>query len=323
MKIDDPIYGSFEIREPVLIKLIKSSSMQRLKKIKQSGLPKSLYIEFDRFEHSVGVMLILRILGANLEEQIAGLLHDISHTAFSHLIDWVFGDTDKENFQDKNHKKYIKNSELPRILEKYGFDVKRIIKIKSFSMLEQKSPNICADRIDYGLREFHYWENPKIVKYCINNLTTFKGKMVFKNQKSASIFANNFLELQVKHWGGKDTILRYYLFSLILKDALKDKLINQKDLYTNDQFILKKLKSKNDPKINNLLNLVNDKINTKINPKLPLIKINKKFRYVDPLFLKDKKVMHLSRVDLKFKRKTEKEREKNKAGLKFNLIYNS
>src|SRR5205807_2656177 len=149
---------------PVLEKLINSPSMQRLKKIKQSGLPKSLYIEFDRFEHSIGVMLILRILGASLEEQIAGLLHDVSHTAFSHLIDWVMGDTLKEDFQDKNHKKFIKSSEIPKILERYGFDVKRVIKIKSFPLLEQPSPNLCAYRVDYALREFHYWLNPKIVK---------------------------------------------------------------------------------------------------------------------------------------------------------------
>lgn len=323
MKITDPVYGTFEIKESVLIELIKSLSMQRLKKIKQHGLPKSKFIDFNRYEHSLGVMLILRILGASLEEQIAGLLHDVSHSAFSHLIDWVFGDIDKENFQDKNHRKFIKNSELPGILEKYGFDVSKVIKIKSYSFLEQKSPNICGDRVDYGLREFHYWLNPKIVKYCLDNLTTFKQKMVFKNKKSATIFANNFLELQIKHWGSKDTVLRYYLFSLILKDALRDKVITQKDLYTYDEFVLKKLKASKNPKIKNLLDLLNKKLDFKINPKLPLIKINKKFRYVDPLFLKGKKVLHLSIVDLKFKTRMEKEKLINKEGLKFNLIYNS
>jgi HD superfamily phosphohydrolase len=34
-------------------------------------------------------MLLVRRLGASLEEQIAALLHDVSHTAFSHVIDSV------------------------------------------------------------------------------------------------------------------------------------------------------------------------------------------------------------------------------------------
>lgn len=320
MKIIDPVYGQFEINEPVLIELIKSPSLQRLKKIKQHGLPKSDFIDFNRFEHSVGVMLVLRLLNASLEEQIAGLLHDVSHTAFSHLIDWVIGDISKENFQDKNHRRFINSSEIPVILEKYGFNVKKIVKIKSYSMLEQPSPDLCADRVDYALREFHYWLNPKIVKYCLNNLTVFNQKIVFKDKKSAKIFAINFLKLQTKHWGGADTVLKYYLFSLILKDALKEKIISKSDLFQDDLFVLKILKKSKDKKIKDLLKLLNKKLVYKINPKLPDIKINKKFRYVDPLFFNIKGVLHLSSIDLKFKEKVEKERYLNKQGLKFNLI---
>ena len=35
-------------------------------------------------------MLLIKKLGGSVEEQIAGLLHDVSHTAFSHVIDYVF-----------------------------------------------------------------------------------------------------------------------------------------------------------------------------------------------------------------------------------------
>ncbi len=89
MIINDAIYGKYKINEPVLVELIKSRPMQRLKKIAQLGIPDRFYHirGFSRFEHSLGVMLLLRKLNASLEEQAAGLLHDVSHTAFSHVVD--------------------------------------------------------------------------------------------------------------------------------------------------------------------------------------------------------------------------------------------
>lgn len=94
MRYDDAIYGRNEITEPVLLDLMKSDAMQRLKGISQHGVTALLGITppFSRFDHSVGVMLLVRRLGASLEEQVAALLHDVSHTAFSHVIDFVFND---------------------------------------------------------------------------------------------------------------------------------------------------------------------------------------------------------------------------------------
>jgi hypothetical protein len=80
MIINDKIYGKVKIEEPVLLKLLKSPSVLRLKNISQFGVP-DLYYHFknySRYEHSVGVMILLRKLGATLEEQVAGLLHDVS-----------------------------------------------------------------------------------------------------------------------------------------------------------------------------------------------------------------------------------------------------
>ncbi|MGL5642811.1 MAG: HD domain-containing protein, partial [Paraclostridium sp.] len=89
-KIVDYIYGEFEL-EDVLIELINCDAVQRLKYIHQVGATYLIKEELNvnRLEHSIGVMLLIRMLGGSLKEQIAGLLHDISHTAFSHVIDFV------------------------------------------------------------------------------------------------------------------------------------------------------------------------------------------------------------------------------------------
>lgn len=105
MIVEDSVFGKFEVKEPVLIELLNSKAMQRLKMISQVGIPDKYYSYGcgSRYEHSLGVLFLLKKLDASLEEQVAGLLHDVSHTAFSHVADWVFGTKENENYQDDNH----------------------------------------------------------------------------------------------------------------------------------------------------------------------------------------------------------------------------
>ena len=172
MLIKDNVYGEEEIKEPVLIDLINSKALQRLKGVSQQGLPQDYFyrIIYSRFDHSIGVMILLKRLGAEIEEQIAGLLHDISHTAFSHVIDWVLGDLTKEDYQDNHHLSVIKNSEVPKILEKYGFNYKDIADTESFSLLEKPAPSLCVDRFDYTIRDLKNLGKDGIVKLCVANL---------------------------------------------------------------------------------------------------------------------------------------------------------
>ena len=102
MLIEDAVYGDRELKEEVLKELIDSRPFQRLKNIHQAG-PQPFFMykyPMTRYEHSIGVMLLLRDHGASLEEQIAGLLHDVPHTAFSHMVDFVY-DTDEHDYHDR------------------------------------------------------------------------------------------------------------------------------------------------------------------------------------------------------------------------------
>ena len=113
MFIYDEIYGEFEV-DKVLEELILSKPVQRLKGIHQGGASYLVNEKWNvtRFDHSIGTMLLIKILGGSLEEQIAGLLHDVSHTAFSHVIDFVF-ENKEEDYHEKIYSSVIKESEIP------------------------------------------------------------------------------------------------------------------------------------------------------------------------------------------------------------------
>ena len=122
--IKHKIYGQVKITEPVLIELIKSPALQRLKKIEQHGTwqlhkdyKQSYY--FSRYTHSIGVMLLLRKFNASVEEQLHGLLHDVSHTVFSHVADFLFGDDpSKHDYQDNRLDKAFELQGINKILKK-------------------------------------------------------------------------------------------------------------------------------------------------------------------------------------------------------------
>ena len=116
MLIHDRIYGAINITEEVVVELINSNPLQRLKKISQDGAPHFIQPirNVTRFEHSIGVWYLSFLYKRPIEEQIASLLHDIPHTAFSHVIDFVMAD-EKHEFHEKFTNQIILNSEIPGI----------------------------------------------------------------------------------------------------------------------------------------------------------------------------------------------------------------
>lgn len=314
----DRIYGKVNIKEPVLLELLTSPSILRLKKISQFGVPDKYYTfkNFSRYEHSIGVMILLRKLGATLEEQVAGLLHDVSIPAFSHVVDWVFGEGKEgvENFHEDIHNEFIENTEIPKIIKKHNFSLERILDSDNFTLLEKLIPDLCADRVDYAFREFKDWLNPSIIKSCMNSLVNFNAEIVFNNKKNAFDFASNFLELQNKHWGLPDTSIRFYHFSEIFKVALDKKIISYKDFFKDEDIILDKIEKSSETSLQKILKKL-EKGNVYKNLKRTGKKVFKKFRHVDPKIIIDGELVRLSKINSKFKKTLEKHRKINKKGI--------
>lgn len=316
MQYKDRIYGKTTITSPLLVELINSEPLQRLKGIAQFGVPDEYYHikGYDRFEHSVGVMLLLKKLGASEEEQVAGLLHDVSHTAFSHMIDWVLGSGLTEDFQDNQHKNIILTPGMSKVLKRYSYSPEKIADHHNYKLLETDIPNLCADRIDYAIREF-----PENTVYrCINALTVKDGKIVFKDKENTLLFAENFLIRQKIHWGGFEAVSRYHIFSIVLKKALDKKIIKMNDFWKDDRFIIDKLTQTEDCEIQQLLTVLRKKSLSHF-PKSNKTVV-KKFRYVNPEFISGGKLIRLSEADEEFKKLLETSRRENLQGISIPII---
>lgn len=316
MIIKDPIHKVTDIKEPVLRELMHSPSINRLKDVSQYGILDKYYHHknFSRYEHSVGVMLLLRRLNRPVKEQVAGLLHDVSILAFSHVADWVFGDgkSGSEDYHDSLHSKFVHQSEIPEIIGKYGFSEEDISDISKFSVLDVDIPDLCADRVDYALREFDNWLNPGIVQKYLEAITVNENLMVFNDVNKAFAFASNFLRLQAEHWGFPETAKRYHLFAHILKCGIDSGLFVESDFYGGETPIIQKLESCQDDEIKKGLKILSD-------PNFPYVnrgeKIFKKFRYVNPLVLVGLETRRLSDLRPEFSELLTKYNGENKLGV--------
>lgn len=310
--VRDRIYGDVHLSSPIVVDLLQSPSLTRLEHVAQSGIPRLFsHAPFiSRFEHTRGVMLLLRRLGASEVEQVAGLLHDVSHTAFSHTIDWVLnGHGETQNFQDEQHERYLLRSDIPGILASHGYSLNDVYPYERYTLLEQPIPDLCADRIDYAMREFP----EDVVSVCLNGLTVHNGVIVFRDESSAVLFAEHFLERQRVNWGGYDPQARVTIFAAALREALAKGILVMEDLFVHDEHVMQKLLAANNDKITHWFELLGRPSLDDV-PKND-IKRRVKFRYVDPLFLDGDKLVRVTVVRPEFARRLEEERVRNAEGV--------
>ncbi len=321
--IKDIVYGEFEITEPVLIELINSKPVQRLKNIWQHGLPKKYYYmpTFTRYDHSLGVMLLLRKLNVSLEEQIAGLLHDVSHTAFSHVADYFYGTMGKDDYQDSILDEFLLQTEIPQILKKYSLNVENILSSEKYTLLDRPVPSLCADRYDYAIREIYMMKSKTDAANLTNSLTTKNQEMVFKDYDSANLFSNYFLEFQKTHWGEPGDMYRYLFFANLLKYAIDKKVILETDFRKDDYYIINKLENSKDIFILNALEKVKTKFKFKIVESEEDHLLVNKFRYVDAKYFdNNRQIKKVSETNLKFKRDLEIAKLIHEKGYKIKLL---
>ena len=323
MKYIDRVYGNFEIDEPVILELINSKTFQRLKEIDQAGYfePHFPGTAHSRFEHSIGVYLLLKMYGTPIEEQIAGLIHDVSHLTFSHCIDYVLdaGSEKEHNHQDNIFDAFVRKSDIPEILKKYGLDLEYILDDKNFPLKEKELPDLCADRIDYSLRTATVFKEIKNGKYFIDNLLAENGQWIFKDFESVGKYAKLFLKLNTDYYAGLPSAVMFRTVGDYLRYALSKNYIFETDLYTTDKVVLEKIEPhiKTDSKLSLLFDRMNIKIGFRNDPNDYNGKVFCKSRVVNPLCWHNGKIKRVSEVEPSWDGIIERESKPKEYFLKF------
>lgn len=305
MRYHDRVYGDAVIDEPVVCDLLRAPEMQRLRHIDQAGYfePYHPGTAHSRYEHSVGVYLLLRHHGAALREQIAGLVHDMSHSAFSHAVDYVFAnDTEKtQSHQDDIFEEYFMRSTLPDILARYGHDVHDIIDFAHFPLLETELPDLCADRIDYSLRDMVVYMRmaPRDACALRDALTVRDNRWVFADGASAMRYARAFRDLNARYYAGIETAVMFRRVRDYVRHGLDHCYLAQADLYTHDAAVIAKINAHlaEDTQLQRLWDRMNNSGGYVNDPHNYDAHVFCKSRIVDPLCMHDGAVVRVSDID--------------------------
>jgi len=321
--ISDVIYGEFKV-DKVLEDLILSKPVQRLKGIHQAGASYLMNEKWNvtRFDHSVGAMLLIKKLGGSVEEQIAGLLHDVSHTAFSHVIDYVF-DSENESYHEEIFSSVVKNSEIPAILSKHGYNYEDILLDDSkWTLLERSAPELCADRVDYTLRDmFTYgYISLEEVHSFLEDVIEVDGKMVIQNIEIAEWFTETYYKEVIDFFMKPMNIYGNDMLAKTLKLALHKKVIHADDFLLEDYELITKLQLCKDQEVDALLRKVHPSIEVKEDRNEYDLHQKNKVRLIDPPLLREGKIVQASVVSEKIRQMSDIAYEKAIRGMYVKVI---
>lgn len=311
--IHDPIYGSVTIDSACAIEIMDLPEFQRLKKVLQHGITSLIGClprpPVNRFDHSVGAMLLVKHVGGSEEAQLAALLHDVAHTTLSHVLDLVFGYV----IHEVEKKDFLDSTTIREILTKHGFDPERVLEEENFPLLELPSPDICADRLDYALRDSTSFGFLSIeeAQSIFRSTVAIDGHMVLNSIPHATILANTYLQSDQYAWANPTQKYLYQLTSEAIRLMLDLGKINKECLWQlGDEEFWARLTSNATPSLQTLLEKINNRcelseLGEGFQPdsdssETEICTFKLKVRTIDPLVQTSDGVRRLSEVDSVF-----------------------
>lgn len=300
----DTLYGNVAIDEPLLLELIHSRAMQRLHGVLQHGVTAliGLTSPVTRFDHSLGVMLLVRRLGGDLHEQVAALLHDVSHTAFSHVIDYVVQDHDGQSYHDRHKASFLAGTDVPQILARHGYAWPIFLDESRYPILEQPAPRLCADRLDYFFRDSIDLglAEPEDVQQALDRLAVVDGRIAATDLHTARWLAQTYIAADDASWSNFREVGLYELAARAIRRALALGLLTEPDLWGTDRVLWRRLREHDDPELQHWLQLVSPATSFAWDTQQPTFLVSTKIRTIDPDVLQDGRLLPLSRLDPPF-----------------------
>ncbi len=316
-------------------KYIETEELQRLKGIGQfcgvdyNKIPLlNTKYWYSRLDHSIACAYITWHLTKDKTQTIAALFHDIGTPAFSHSVDFMLNDSENQSSSEKEIIDMISNMEkLQEILFVDEINITDIFDIEKYTLVENKKPKICVDRLEgilsTGLVWRQFW-NLEDIRKIYNSVIVGvneenEQEITFNDVEMADMFMFGVREYAISLQSGEDKLSLNFMGSILFK-AIKSNVFKQEELYIKSEEEIIKLieKSKNTvlkdmwnkfkelEVVNKTEHFIEDKYCISVEAKkryaIPLVKTGDEFKRLVDISEKAKTIIndYLSYKDSKF-----------------------
>ncbi len=236
---------------------LETEAMQRLKLIDMNcgmnytSYPRFKKIEaYSRFHHSLGCALIVWHFTHDRVQSLAALFHDIATPAFSHVVDFVYGDYENQETTEDRTSMMIRND--PGIMTQLKLDgiaPEAVSDYHLYPIADNASPRLCADRLEYILGDLSDFRmaDDKTIQRLYNGIEVMINEdgleeLGFKDETTACEFAYYALECG-KIYSGDENRFAMEQLAGIIRTAMKQEIITADDLYSSEAQVIAKLKN--------------------------------------------------------------------------------
>lgn len=262
----------FKILSPTfpewLLEYIDTPEIQRLSNISMlCGTDYSKIFNYKAFNstlhHSVGVALIIWNFTHDKKQTLAGLFHDIATPTFKHCIDFMNGDSEKqESTEERTEKIILDSKDIMKLLDRDNIKINEVSDYHIYPIADNDTPKLSADRFEYtfsnGLFLYDAWDLEKISKYyndiCILKNEENIDELGFKTLEICEEFLHNILPIFANYDSDNNvTVMQFFadiiksmnikkyitiddLYNLSEKDVI-NKILNCEDSYIRESFI--------------------------------------------------------------------------------------
>ncbi len=241
---------------PVFLReCVQTPSMQRLKAVgmncgcEYTAFPRFRGLQpYSRFDHSLGVALIVWHFTHDEAQTVAGLLHDVATPVFAHVVDFLKGDYLVQESTEDGTRAIIEGDEkLQRALRAYGLSTDDVCDYHLYPIADNDSPKLSADRLEYTLGNLlnYRLRTPDEVKAFYENLRVGVNEnsapeLIFSDASLAEDFAFASLTCSGIYVSDEDRYAMQML-SELLRDAIHNGVLSEADLHTTEPEVIAKL----------------------------------------------------------------------------------
>lgn len=205
---------------------------------------------YSRYDHSVGCALIVWHFTGSVAQSLAALFHDVATPTFAHVVDFLHGDhLVQESTEAKTGEILRASPGLRPLLERYGLTAEDVEDHHRWSIADNDTPQLCADRLEYTLGNLvnFGFGTPDDVRRLYGDIIAAPNEdgideLCFRTPALGAEFAAFALRCSRIYVADPDRCAMQYLAEL-LRDAIREGILSPGLLMTDEQTVIRTLES--------------------------------------------------------------------------------